>query len=179
MDEKLLIKKAKKGNKEAFIELLKTYEKDVYLFAKYMLNNDELVRDAVQETITVVYEKISTLKNDNSFKSWLLKILGNKCRDLLKREKNVTYLDSQIEEQYIDNGFAEIEIRQCMDGLSDEHKKIIILYYFNDLSYKEISDLMEISEGTVKSKLSRAKESLKKIISKEEMIINETRRNVK
>ncbi|NKF05740.1 RNA polymerase sigma factor [Clostridium gasigenes] len=172
MNESELIKKAKKGNKVAFVELLKLYEKDIYLFAKHMLVNEELIKDAVQETIMTVYEKIDDLRNIDSFKFWLLKILGNKCRDTLKRQRKILYLDTYIEKVHIENGYEEIEIRQCLEGLSEDYKKVIVLYYFNDLSYKEISTLLKISQGTVKSRLSRAKEKLSKIIDKEGRVIN-------
>ena len=172
MNESELIKKAKKGNKVAFVELLKLYEKDIYLFAKHMLVNEELIKDAVQETIMTVYEKIDDLRNIDSFKFWLLKILGNKCRDTLKRQRKILYLDTYIEKVHIENGYEEIEIRQCLEGLSEDYKKVIVLYYFNDLSYKAISALLKISEGTVKSRLSRAKEKLSKIIDKEGRVIN-------
>ncbi|MBU3138052.1 RNA polymerase sigma factor [Clostridium gasigenes] len=172
MNESELIKKAKKGNKVAFVELLKLYEKDIYLFAKHMLVNEELIKDAVQETIMTVYEKIDDLRNIDSFKFWLLKILGNKCRDTLKRQRKILYLDTYIEKVHIENGYEEIEIRQCLEGLSEDYKKVIVLYYFNDLSYKTISALLKISEGTVKSRLSRAKEKLSKIIDKEGRVIN-------
>ncbi|MBB6714905.1 RNA polymerase sigma factor [Clostridium gasigenes] len=172
MNESELIKKAKKGNKVAFVELLKLYEKDIYLFAKHMLVNEELIKDAVQETIMTVYEKIDDLRNIDLFKFWLLKILGNKCRDTLKRQRKILYLDTYIEKVHIENGYEEIEIRQCLEELSEDYKKVIVLYYFNDLSYKEISALLNISEGTVKSRLSRAKEKLSKIIDKEGRVIN-------
>lgn len=172
MNESELIKKAKNGNKSAFVDLLKLYEKDIYLFAKHMLGNEELIKDAVQETIMTVYEKIEDLRNLESFKFWLLKILGNKCRDILKRQKKIVYLDNYIEKVHIENGYEEIEIRECLEALSEDYKKVVVLYYFNDLSYKEISALLNISEGTVKSRLSRAKEKLSKIIDKEGSVIN-------
>lgn len=172
MNESELIKKAKNGNKSAFVDLLKLYEKDIYLFAKHMLGNEELIKDAVQETIMTVYEKIEDLRNLDSFKFWLLKILGNKCRDILKRQKKIVYLDNYIEKIHIENGYEEIEIRECLKALSEDYKRVVVLYYFNDLSYKEISVLLNISEGTVKSRLSRAKEKLSKIIHKEGSVIN-------
>ena len=179
MEEKLLIKKAKKGNNKAFMDLLRIYEKDMYLLAKYMVKDDELIKDAVQDTILRVYERIEYLKNEDSFKFWLLKILGNKCRDILKKDKNIIYLDVQIEEGYMDKGYDEIEIKNCIEKLNESQREIITLYYFNELTYKEISEIMNIPEGTVKSKLSRAKKYLRNIVGEEEMKVNEIRRNVK
>lgn len=179
MEEKLLIKRAKRGNNKAFMDLLRIYEKDMYLLAKYMVKDEELIKDVVQDTILKVYERIEYLKNDDSFKSWLLKILGNKCRDILKKDKNIIYLDVQIEEGYRDKGYDEIEIKNCIAKLNESQREIITLYYFNELTYKEISEIMNIPEGTVKSKLSRAKEHLGNIINEEETRINEIRRNIK
>jgi RNA polymerase sigma-70 factor (ECF subfamily) len=163
-----LVKKATKGNKDAFVELMKIYERDMYNLTRYMLGNNEATYDVVQDTILTVYEKISTLKNPSSFKSWLLKIVVNKSKSELSKQNKIIYLENSIEIPIIDKDLEKIELMSLVSDLPDDFKSVIILFYFNDLSYKEISEILDIPEGTVKSRLFRGKEILHKIIYMEE-----------
>jgi len=163
-----LVKKATKGNKDAFVELMKIYERDMYNLTRYMLGNNEATYDVVQDTILTVYEKISTLKNPSSFKSWLLKIVVNKSKSELSKQNKIIYLENNIEVPIIDKELEKIELMSLVSDLPDDFKSVIILFYFNDLSYKEISEILDIPEGTVKSRLFRGKEILHKIIYTEE-----------
>ncbi len=83
-----LIKKAQKGNKDAFNELMLYYEKDLYNIAKSRLYNEDDVCDAVQETILIAYQSIGKLLNPSKFKLWLIKILINECNKVYKNQKN-------------------------------------------------------------------------------------------
>jgi RNA polymerase sigma-70 factor (ECF subfamily) len=163
-----LVKKSTKGNKDAFVELMKIYERDMYNLTKYILGNNEATYDVVQDTILTVYEKISTLKNPSSFKSWLLKIVVNKSKSELSKQNKIIYLENSIEIPIIDKDLEKIELMSLVSDLPDDFKSVIILFYFNDLSYKEISEILDIPEGTVKSRLFRGKEILHKIIYMEE-----------
>lgn len=168
MNIEKLVKKATKGNKDAFVELMKIYERDMYNLTRYMLGNNEATYDVVQDTILTVYEKISTLKNPSSFKSWLLKIVVNKSKSELSKQNKIIYLENSIEIPIIDKELEKIELMSLVSNLPDDFKSVIILFYFNDLSYKEISEILDIPEGTVKSRLFRGKEILHKIIYMEE-----------
>ncbi|WP_238906884.1 RNA polymerase sigma factor [Clostridium sp. YIM B02506] len=168
MNIEKLVKKATKGNKDAFVELMKIYERDMYNLTRYMLGNNEATYDVVQDTILTVYEKISTLKNPSSFKSWLLKIVVNKSKSELSKQNKIIYLENSIEIPIIDKDLEKIELMSLVSDLPDDFKSVIILFYFNDLSYKEISEILDIPEGTVKSRLFRGKEILHKIIYMEE-----------
>lgn len=168
MNIEKLVKKATKGNKDAFVELMKIYERDMYNLTRYMLGNNEATYDVVQDTILTVYEKISTLKNPSSFKSWLLKIVVNKSKSELSKQNKIIFLENSIEIPIIDKELEKIELMSLVSDLPDDFKSVIILYYFNDLSYKEISEILDIPEGTVKSRLFRGKEILHKIIYMEE-----------
>lgn len=168
MNIEKLVNKATKGNKDAFVELMKIYERDMYNLTRYMLGNNEATYDVVQDTILTVYEKISTLKNPSSFKSWLLKIVVNKSKSELSKQNKIIYLENSIEIPIIDKDLEKIELMSLVSDLPDDFKSVIILFYFNDLSYKEISEILDIPEGTVKSRLFRGKEILHKIIYMEE-----------
>ncbi|MBK1810219.1 RNA polymerase sigma factor [Clostridium sp. YIM B02505] len=165
MDSENLIIKAKGGNKEAFVSLMSLYERDMYNLSKHMLGNTDFIYDVVQETIITAYQKIGTLKNAASFKSWLIKILINKCKTHLHKESKVTYLDEEIVIPTRDESLERVEIYELLKKLPEDFRAVLILFYFNDFNYKEISEILNIPEGTVKSRLFRSKAQLYEMIN--------------
>jgi RNA polymerase sigma factor (sigma-70 family) len=158
---KALVKKAKKGDGEAFVSLVKQYEDVLYRTASRLLNNDEDVADAMQDTIISAYEKLHTLKNDEYFNTWICKILINKCNSLLNKSKNVSVIDENLLIQKRDDEFQKIELEDALNSLNEVYKLALILYYIVGLNVKEISEFLKEPEGTIKSRLSRAKSILR------------------
>ena len=150
MDEIKLVRKSKKGNNLAFSTLIKTYEKDLYKVAIAMTKNEEDALDCIQEAILQSYISIKDLRQEEYFKTWLIKILINKCNALLKKNKKIMNLDMEI---------------------TEDLKIIVILYYYEDMSIKDISESLNIPQGTIKSRLSRARKKLKEILSINEEVL--------
>lgn len=168
-----LVRKAIKGDKEAFVELMEIYEKDMYNLSKYMLGRNDAIYDVVQDTIITAYEKIATLKNPSSFKSWLLKILVNKSKTQLSNQNKIAYLNDSLEVPTVDTGLEHIELMSLLSVLPQDFKTVMILYYLNDFSYAQISDILNIPEGTVKSRLFRGKTLLHQALNIGEEKVNE------
>ena len=158
---KALVKKAKKGDGEAFVSLVKQYEDVLYRTASRLLKNDEDVADAMQDAIISAYEKLHTLKNDEYFNTWICKILINKCNSLLNKNKNVSVIDENLLIQKRDDEFQKIELEDALNSLNEVYKLALILYYIVGLNVKEISEFLKEPEGTIKSRLSRAKSILR------------------
>jgi RNA polymerase sigma factor (sigma-70 family) len=158
---KVLVKKAKKGDGEAFVSLVKQYEDVLYRTASRLLNNDEDVADAMQDAIISAYEKLHTLKNDEYFNTWICKILINKCNSLLNKNKNVSVIDENLLIQKRDDEFQKIELEDALNSLNEIYRLALILYYIVGLNVKEISEFLKEPEGTIKSRLSRAKSILR------------------
>lgn len=156
-----LVKKAKKGDGEAFVSLVKQYEDVLYRTASRLLNNDEDVADVMQDTIISAYEKLHTLKNDEYFNTWICKILINKCNSLLNKNKNVSVIDENFLIQKRDDEFQKIELEDALNSLNEVYRLALILYYIVGLNVKEISEFLKEPEGTIKSRLSRAKSILR------------------
>lgn len=156
-----LVKKAKKGDGDAFVFLVKQYEITMYRTAKRLLRNDEDVADVMQETIISAYEKLHTLKNNAYFKTWLYKILINKCNDLLNKKKDVTEIDLHTLPQTTKSPFEKLELEDALNSLNETYKLALTLYYIVGLSIKEIGEFLDEPEGTIKSRLSRAKTILR------------------
>lgn len=150
MDEIKLVRKSKKGNNLAFSTLIKTYEKDLYKVAIAMTKNEEDALDCIQEAILQSYISIKDLRQEEYFKTWLIKILINKCNALLKKNKKIMNLDMEI---------------------TEDLKIIVILYYYEDMSIKDISESLNIPQGTIKSRLSRARKKLKETLCINEEVL--------
>lgn len=164
MEFKLLIKQAKKGDKEALLQLVMAQQADYYKLAYvYMKNNDDVL-DALQDMIVILYENIDKLKKEDSFYSWSKTILVNTCKHKLRNTNKIISLDD-VKEESIDGVYTESEERMVLEKhlakLSNIHQEVIRLRYFMDLDYDSISEILKIPLGTVKSRLNIGMKKLK------------------
>lgn len=162
-----LVEKAKKNDENAFNELIYLTQNEMYLIAKSRLKNEDDIADAIQETIIACYKNLRKLRNSSFFKTWLVKILINECNKIYKRKKKYNdYNDQTIINEY-QNEIDQIQLDSVsfdylIRNLKDEEKLILTLYYYSDYSTKEISKILKINESTIRSKIVRAKEKLRK-----------------
>ena len=169
----LLVLEYQKGNREALDMLVKRYHKDFYRFAVWYTRDVELAGDIVQDGWTTIIKKLNTLKNPNSFKSWALQIIVRKSQDQFSK----TARTKKFKENYRQDDDVEIvpederaekliQLRKAISALSFDQQMVIRLFYTEGHSLKEISTVLSISEGTVKSRLYHAREKLKSILIK-------------
>lgn len=171
---KALVKKAKKGDGEAFVSLVKQYEDVLYRTASRMLKNDEDAADAMQDAIISAYERLHTLRKDEYFNTWLYKILLNKCNSILNKKQNFSSLDVHVLPEQRNGDFEHIELEEALNSLNEDYKAAFTLYYIDGLNTREISALLKEPEGTIKSRLSRGKSLLRDNYYKfEGAIVNE------
>lgn len=169
-----IISEAKKGNGEAFATLIEQYKVQMYKTAKAILNNEEDVCDAIQEALISSYRNIRTLKNEKYFKTWIIRITINKCYDIIEKnnainkkvEKSIIYEETIKCSERIEN---KIDLNTALKSLDNDLRVVTVLYYYDDLSIKDIADILGIPTGTVKSKLSRAREKLYESLKQEEV----------
>jgi len=157
---------AKKGNKDAFARLIHTYKYSMYRLAKSMVSNQEDAEDIVSESIIRAYMKIHTLKRNDIFKSWLLKIVINESYHFLRKNSKVIPLkEEDLKKQSYEDTYNDDELSKAINTLEDNHRIVTYLFYYEDMSLNDIAKLLDIPVGTVKSRLSRAKEKLKLILT--------------
>lgn len=159
------VEKAQKGDKKAFETIIMEIIDSLYRVAYGILENEEDASDAISNATLKAYEKIETLRQLEFFKTWITRILINECNAIIKQKQKVIYIDNYTEnpnDTYTSNNETIIDVKQAMNKLEKELKQIVILYYFDDLSVEEISNMLEIPKGTVKSRLSRARQVLAK-----------------
>lgn len=154
---KYLVKKAQKKDDQAFVELMERCKSGMYKVARSYLKDDADIADAIQETVINCCEHIGRLKNADYFKTWLTRILINNCKDILAAGKRVYPLE-QIEEQ--ENTCMEMqnyEFQELMNSLDEKYRIVLLLYYGEGFKIKEIAQILEMDENTVKTRLSRGR----------------------
>lgn len=141
--------------KEAFTELVLDSEPTLYRVAMSMLRNEKDCEDATQTAILTAYEKLGTLKHEEYFKTWLVRILINVCNKQLKSAAKNTEIYDNVHST--ENAEVSTEIRMAIESLPVKIRQVVVLYYIEDFSVKEIKSIVKIPEGTVKSRLSKGR----------------------
>ncbi|MGM0219477.1 RNA polymerase sigma factor [Enterococcus sp. AZ126] len=159
-----LVKKAKKGEGKAFIELCNEYQNILYNSAFKILGNKEDVDDCLQETEIIAWKRIVNLKNESAFNSWIFKIMINNAKDILKKRKQHTLFDESYHTEIPNENIESIEILKC---LPDIYRIPVILHYYAGFTTKEISNQLNISNSSVKTRLFRGRKELKKLLESE------------
>ncbi len=163
MEEKLeLIKKARRHDSAAFSQLMQQHGQSMYKVARAVLKNDEDVADAMQETALSCWEKIGTLKKEQYFKTWLIRILINHCNTIYKKRSRYV-LDQLLPETAApEDAYANVEWMELLQRLKEKYRVVIVLYYVEGFRIREIADLLKISESAVKERLSTARKKMER-----------------
>lgn len=165
------------GEIELFGILIERYEEKMKRYARKFLADSEDINDALQEIFLKVYKNIKSFDKKKKFSTWLYRIAHNELVNILKKKKSVlSFLDLDMFlpapfdyksfEQDIDRKEMEKILDKCLDRLEPKYKEPIILFYFENLSYQEIADILEIPVSTVGIRIKRAKEKIRKIYQK-------------
>lgn len=179
--EDVLIEKAKAGDVKSFEELISNYQNRAFNIAYRMLGNLEDANDVTQEALIKIYRSINKFKGNSSFSTWLYSIVNNVCIDFIRkhRKAKILYIDENQKQEGYQREipdkmntpeclFEKKEIKEmvhdAINQLNYEQKTIIILRDIQGFSYQEIAEILNISEGTVKSRISRGRNNLKLIL---------------
>lgn len=156
-----LIQKAINGDAEAFLELMERNSLAMYKVATGILKNDDYVADAIQDTILTCFEKLHTLQKPEYFKTWLIRILINECRQILAHYRKMEFPGTEREIPRQDMSIAEFEFKEMLGMTDEKYREVLVLYYVEGFKISEISALLGINENTVKTRLTRAREQIK------------------
>lgn len=171
MQTEILVRKAKKGDKDAFLELMLMQKEYLYKTAFLYTGNREMALDAVQECTIASMKSIGKLKKPECFKSWITRILINCALGELR--KNNRYVQEPEEDAWKDTAQEEsdgvsteekMDLYQAIEQLVHPYKEIIIQKYFFDYKLEEIAELLRMPLGTVKVYHARAKKMMKKYL---------------
>ena len=186
VDENKLVNKAVKGDNSAFEALMEKHMGIIYNIALRMTANQDDAEDMTQEIMIKIFRSLGSFKGNSKFSTWIYRVAVNTCLDELKKKKNKKHLSLDAEISG-DDGENQIEIKDdspspeklaeqnelrdmvaaAVKLLSDEHRAVIVLRDIRGMSYSEFAGILGCSDGTVKSRISRARAQLKMILEKE------------
>ena len=176
MDDKHIVAQARRGELSAFEELVTRYEKRVYAIALRSSGSPEDAADITQEVFLRAWRSMKDFRGDSGFATWLFRITMNQCVDYARHKQSQPPTQPLVQgeddeerelplpdtapspEEHLENSELGRELAAALDEVSDEHRRIVLL--------REIAEILEVSEGTVKSRLSRARIALRKILLK-------------
>ena len=180
-DDLAIVLRVKDGNGAAFEEIVHLYEKKIYTYTYRMTGSREDAYDLSQEIFLRAYKSLAFFKMESKFSTWLYRIAANICVDFFRKNKkhDETALtgeteDGPYEREIADRRFSpesELEKKQlreemgkALQSLSREHRQMIVMRDINGLSYTEIAQALELEEGTVKSRIARARSSMRRLL---------------
>lgn len=179
-----LVMRAKDGDQKAYAELMQRYKDSIYYMALKMVNNKDDAMDLTVETFGKAFENIDRYKPDFAFSTWLFRIATNNCIDFIRKKKlHLVSIDSVVDDEGDDRPLQiksetlnpeEISIKKqqaeqlrfLVDKLPQRYKTLIILRYYEELSYEEIATQLDLPLGTVKAQLFRARDFLHNLLSR-------------
>lgn len=184
MQDELLIRRAQRGDADAFEQLLLEHQKNVYNLCYRMAGNPDDAMDLSQETFLRAWRCLDQYQFVSAFSTWLYRLCSNICIDFLRRRRRqqtvpLTFEDADGEEQtyavpdaqplpeeQVELKLTRETLQAAMAQLLPEHRAVLQLRVVNEMSYEQIADVLDIQIGTVKSRLSRARNQLKKILER-------------
>ncbi|WP_052807384.1 RNA polymerase sigma factor [Risungbinella massiliensis] len=163
-----LVTKAQSGDHHAYAELIRSIHSILYRVSKTILRSDEDCADAIQEAIWKAYQNLDQLQERKYFKSWIIKILIHQCYKLSKRQNNVISLQETKQEIPVQAPYDQIELQEMIDRLEEPYRLVISLYYREKYTMREIGEMLEVPEGTIKSRLHKARQILQRYFEAKE-----------
>lgn len=177
-EERRLIRLAKDGDGEAFAVLMRTHQDPVYRLALRMTGSEQDAQDVSQEVFLKAYTELANFRGDSRLSVWLYRVTMNLCVDLQRKKKRrptVSLVQEDPEGEAEEMEFPDLRyapetqmerrelqeaIADALSRLSPQHREILLLREYGDYSYEELARMLRLTEGTVKSRLARAREKV-------------------
>lgn len=157
-ETKLYVKKAQRRDKDAFIQLMQFYRKDMYRTAIAILMTEEDAADALQDTILSCWEKLHTLRKPEFFKTWMTRILINHCYDIIRN--NTAYEDIEAYEEPSKCDEYNLELKEAYASVDERYRLPMELYYSQGFKMREIAEMLSLPVNTVKTWIARGRKEL-------------------
>ncbi|ASS73961.1 RNA polymerase sigma factor SigW [Tumebacillus algifaecis] len=177
--EQRIVKRAQKGDRLAFAELVELYKDKLYNLGYRMLGNQQEAEDIAQEAFLRAYANLNKYNAQHKFSTWIYRIATNLCIDRIRKKKADYSLDAEVDgvegadmysrlkapgdtpEQEVMRREARQEVQDAIDALPENYRTAVILKYLHDLSLLEISEILEVPVSTVKTRIHRGREALR------------------
>ncbi|MBQ7371596.1 MAG: sigma-70 family RNA polymerase sigma factor [Blautia sp.] len=165
-----LVRRAVENDADAFLELMDRMSDRMYKTAWSILKNNTDAADAIQDTILTCFEKIGTLREPRYFSTWVTRILINECYQIQKQYKR--YEDSTELPEFPagEDGMEKMRFQELLSLADERYHLILTLYYADEYSVAEIAAMLDMNENTVKTRLARAREQIRRGFCEESRI---------
>ena len=157
-----LVKLARKGDREAFTQLVVSNERMLSRVAMATLKNPDDAADAVQDTVLQAWESLGQLRQARYFKTWVVRILLNKCADIQRGQSHYAFVEELPESAEEPDWDTRVDVRRAMAKLGGQDQLILSLFYYDDFSVRQIAEALSLSEGAVRTRLTRSRDRFKK-----------------
>ena len=182
LDDDILIKAHLKGDPNAFEVLFKKYREQVARLVYSIVKHEALVQDIVQEVFLLVFRHLSKFRQRAAFKTWIYRITVNESLRQMERARRwqplpdgdaerskipstlIVVENGESPERVLIDGEQKALVHDALNSIRPHHRTILVLYYLEDLSVQEIAEVLEIPEGSVKSRLFYARDGLRKVL---------------
>lgn len=161
------VTKARGGDRDAFGRLYDAVARDLYRAALYTLGSPQDAEDVVAETFLEAWKGIHTLREEGSFRQWIMRILSIRCKRRIGgyvREKGNIDIEDYTEEGVPDDSAPRAEVREAMARLAPEERQIVVLSVLEGYTMREIAEMLSLPQGTVSSKLHRTLKKLRRML---------------
>ena len=175
-DQEHIIARARRGDADAFEQLVAAYRNQVFRLALRMCGNEADADEVAQEAFLSAWKGLPNFRGESRFSTWLYQLTTHAAIDLMRREKRQAAAedideitaadDGPSPQQQVERTETQREIRSALMQLPEEYRQVLLLRFMQELSYEEIGQTLKLPAGTVKSRLNRAKAQLKDILSR-------------
>lgn len=161
----MLVKRAKKGDSEAFQMLIHEEKEKMYRMAYMYMRNEDDALEVFQESLYKALNSINSLKNNDYFSTWLMRILINTAIATLKKKQKIVFISNELLDQIGDAQYFQseehLDLLQAMDEVEEKYKTVLLLRFYQDYTVKQIAAFLDCPEGTVKTNIHRGLEILR------------------
>lgn len=174
-DEKAAVHRARGGDQAAFAQLVEAYQGPVYRLGLRMGLSPADAEEAAQNAFIAAWRGLPQFRGESKFSTWLYRLASNAAVDVLRREKKYEHQADVEELRQADEGPSPQEqlerqetqqtVRRCLAALPLEYRQVLVLRYLQQMRYQEIAEALGLPEGTVKSRINRAKAQLKELLA--------------
>lgn len=164
LSESQLVEQSRQGDRDAFGEIVRRYQAFIYRQAWGYLQDGDAARDVAQDVFIKAYQGLRYLRGDAALRPWLYRICRNHCLNVIRRQRKERESRPEPAHTGNDDVALRITLQQSISSLEDPYREVVMLRYYNDLTYDEIAAVLDISISNVKVRLFRAKKMLKEML---------------
>lgn len=167
MDRDLIIK-ARDGDTQAFTQLAARISDRLYAIAVRVLRDRDVAGDALQAALVSIWRDLPQLRDPDQFDAWSYRVLVNCCRSARRSHRSVISVSVQPDDAFVMDEQASVarrdELERAFRALSPEQRAVLVLMYYHDMTVRQVAQVLEVSEGTVKSRAHAARRSMRAAI---------------